>query len=204
MTEERWNGKSESFEKLNKAYFTKEVATTLGVSDSYLRKWCLELERNGYTFVKVRDGKNKENRAFSEHDVIALRKFQELIGNAGTSRSDAAKIIVQDYKVRDRNGGTGDVPAPLFQSNDRDKALLELKELYFNELKDQLKEQVKEELKAELEQGMKKAITSAEERFEERLNSHDRLLMQTIREMQETKLQIASAKKTRWWKFWKK
>ena len=68
-----------------------------------------------------------------------------------------------------RNGGTGSVPAPLFQSNDRDKALSELKNVLFEEWKDELKLQLKEELKSELKQEMQGAITSTEEQ----LKSHD-------------------------------
>ncbi|NGY93890.1 hypothetical protein F3K44_31500 [Bacillus megaterium] len=42
MNEEQWNGISD---KIPKAYWTREVAESLGISDSYLRKWCLELEK---------------------------------------------------------------------------------------------------------------------------------------------------------------
>ncbi|CCW07678.1 MULTISPECIES: hypothetical protein [Bacillus] len=41
---------------------------------------------------------------------------------------------------------------------------------------------------------MKEAVQSAEERLGERLNNHDKLLMKTIREQQETKKP--------WWRFW--
>ncbi|PFW61567.1 DUF3967 domain-containing protein [Bacillus sp. AFS075034] len=204
MDDERWNGNHDSLEK---SYWTKEVAEALGISDSYLRKWCLELEKNGYKFIKVKDGKNRENRAFTEHDLVALRKFQSLIGNAGTTRSTAAKIIAEEYSLEDRNVGTGTVLSPLFRDNDRDKALQELKELAFNdwkeELKGQLREEIKQELKEEMKQQMKEAIQVAEERLGERLNNHDKLLMKTIREQQETKRLIAAAtKKKSWWRFW--
>lgn len=204
MNQEQWNGNRDSLEK---SYWTKEVAETLGISDSYLRKWCLELEKNGYKFIKVKDGKNRENRAFTEHDLIALRKFQSLIGNAGTTRSMAAKIIAEEYSSEDRNGGTGVVPAPLIRDNDREKALEELKKLAFNswkdELKSELREEIKQELKEEMQQQMKEGIQSAEERLGERLKSHDELLMQTIREQQETKkMLVAAREKKKWWQFW--
>ncbi|HDR6244784.1 TPA: DUF3967 domain-containing protein [Bacillus cereus] len=204
MDTEQWNGIRDSLEK---SYWTKEVAETLGISDSYLRKWCLELEKNGYKFIKVKDGKNRENRAFTEHDLLALRKFQSLIGNSGTTRSTAAKVIAEEYSLEDRNGGTGIVPAPLIRDNDREKALEELKNLAFNDWKDELKaelrEEIKQELKEEIQQHMKEAVQSAEERLGERLNSHDELLMKTIREQQETKKLLAAAKKKKpWWRFW--
>lgn len=198
MDTEQWNGIRDSLEK---SYWTKEVAETLGISDSYLRKWCLELEKNGYKFIKVKDGKNRENRAFTEHDLLALRKFQSLIGNSGTTRSTAAKVIAEEYSLEDRNGGTGTVPAPLIRDNDREKALEELKKLAFNDWKDELKaelrEEIKQELKEEIQQHMKEAVQSAEERLGERLNSHDELLMKTIREQQETKKLLAAAQEKR-------
>lgn len=198
MDQERGNGNRDSLEK---SYWTKEVAETLGISDSYLRKWCLELEKNGYKFIKVKDGKNRENRAFTEHDLIALRKFQTLIGNAGTTRSMAAKIIAEEYSSEDRNGGTGVVPAPLIRDNDREKALEELKQLAFNVWKDELKSELKEEIQQQMNEG----IQSAEERLGERLKSHDELLMQTIREQQETKkMLVAAQEKKKWWQFWVK
>ncbi|ARJ25983.1 hypothetical protein B7492_33655 (plasmid) [Bacillus mycoides] len=204
MDTEQWNGIRDSLEK---SYWTKEVAETLGISDSYLRKWCLELEKNGYKFIKVKDGKNRENRAFTEHDLLALRKFQSLIGNSGTTRSMAAKVIAEEYSLEDRNGGTGAVPAPLIRDNDREKALEELKKLAFNDWKDELKaelrEEIKQELKEEIQQHMKAAVQSAEERLGDRLNSHDELLMKTIREQQETKKLLAAAKEKKpWWRFW--
>ncbi|MBT2581130.1 DUF3967 domain-containing protein [Bacillus sp. ISL-8] len=204
MDTEQWNGIRDSLEK---SYWTKEVAETLGISDSYLRKWCLELEKNGYKFIKVKDGKNRENRAFTEHDLLAFRKFQSLIGNSGTTRSTAAKVIAEEYSLEDRNGGTGTVPATLIRDNDREKALEELKRLAFNDWKDELKtelrEEIKQELKEEIQQHMKEAVQSAEERLGERLNSHDELLMKTIREQQETKKLLAAVKKKKpWWRFW--
>ncbi|AZJ24494.1 hypothetical protein CT694_34175 (plasmid) [Bacillus wiedmannii bv. thuringiensis] len=204
MDTEQWNGIRDSLEK---SYWTKEVSETLGISDSHLRKGCLELEKNGYKFIKVKDGKNRENRAFTEHDLLALRKFQSLIGNSGTTRSMAAKVIAEEYSLEDRNGGTGTVPVSLIRDNDREKALEELKKLAFSDWKDELKaelrEEIKQELKEEIQQHMKEAVQSAEERLGERLNSNDELLMKTIREQQETKKLLAAAKeKKTWWRFW--
>ncbi|WP_438860936.1 DUF3967 domain-containing protein [Bacillus toyonensis] len=46
-------------------------------------------------------------------------------------------------------------------------------------------------------------MASVEERLGERLKSHDELLMQTIREHQETKrMLVAAQEKKKWWQFW--
>lgn len=58
-----------------RAYWTHEVAEKLEVSVSTLRKWCIELEKNGYAFTKG----EKESRAFLEYDIFILMRLKELI-----------------------------------------------------------------------------------------------------------------------------
>ncbi|MFP3669609.1 hypothetical protein SB717_31290 [Priestia sp. SIMBA_032] len=156
MNEEQWNGISD---KIPKAYWTREVAESLGISDSYLRKWCLELEKNGYKFLKVKDGKNRDNRAFTEHDVIALRKFQSLLSQPNITKSQVAEIIANDYAPIDRD--TKEISSYL-RDNDRDKAQQEVHDLI---LKD-----VIHELRHELGNVEKRIIASLGERIEERLS----------------------------------
>ncbi|GAB1798429.1 hypothetical protein [Priestia megaterium] len=156
MNEEQWNGISD---KIPKAYWTREVAESLGISDSYLRKWCLELEKNGYKFLKVKDGKNRDNRAFTEHDVIALRKFQSLLAQPNVTKAHAAQIISSDYAPLDRD--TKELSSYL-RDNDRDKAQKEVHDLI---LKD-----VIHELRHELGNIENNIITSLGERIEERLS----------------------------------
>ena len=156
MNEEQWNGISD---KIPKAYWTREVAESLGISDSYLRKWCLELEKNGYKFLKVKDGKNRDNRAFTEHDVIALRKFQSLLSQPNITKSQVAEIIANDYAPIDRD--TKEISSYL-RDNDRDKAQQEVHDLI---LKD-----VIHELRHELGNVENRIIASLGKRIEERLS----------------------------------
>lgn len=156
MNEEQWNGISD---KIPKAYWTREVAESLGISDSYLRKWCLELEKNGYKFLKVKDGKNRDNRAFTEHDVIALRKFQSLLAQPNVTKAHAAQIISNDYAPLDRD--TKELSSYL-RDNDRDKAQKEVHDLIFKD--------VIHELRHELGNIENNIVTSLGERIEERLS----------------------------------
>ncbi|QEL82783.1 DUF3967 domain-containing protein (plasmid) [Bacillus sp. JAS24-2] len=203
MNEERSNGSQDSLEN---AFWTKEVAGTLGISDSYLRKWCLGLEKNGYIFIKVKDGKNKENRAFTEHDIKALQKFKLLLQEPKMNLPAVAEVIAKEFGLEDRNGGMGNVPSPLFRDNDREKALNELKDIVIKEMQDNIKEQVKQELKEEMKEQLSATINEAEERLNKRIKDHDELLMRTIREQQETKKLLAAVKEEqqnkKWWKFW--
>ncbi|MES5868963.1 hypothetical protein [Bacillus cereus group sp. RP32] len=66
----------------------------LSISESYLRKWCLELEKHEYTFIKVRDPKsNREYRTFTSKDIKALKQFQTLMKDARYNKADAAKTV---------------------------------------------------------------------------------------------------------------
>ena len=55
-----------------RAYWTHEIATFLSVSDSTLRKWCLELEKQGYTFTK--GAKNSRALLVRDRDLLILVK----------------------------------------------------------------------------------------------------------------------------------
>lgn len=81
---------------LERSYWSREIADLLQISDSTLRKWCLLLEKEGYKFL--RDDKN--NRAFTDHDVIALRKFQELTKDKHVTLENATTIVVSMYSER--------------------------------------------------------------------------------------------------------
>lgn len=56
-----------------KAYWTHEIAKVLDISNSTLRKWCIELEKQGYSFTKSENG----SRAYLVRDrelLLALKQ----------------------------------------------------------------------------------------------------------------------------------
>ncbi|MGR5989377.1 MerR family transcriptional regulator [Bacillus paranthracis] len=59
---------------MEKAYWNHEVAEHLQMGNSTLRRWCLELEKQGYIFSKG----EQESRAFTKRDVLILEKIKEL------------------------------------------------------------------------------------------------------------------------------
>ena len=59
-------------------------------------------------------------------------------------------------------------------------------------------------LKQELLQEIKQELLGTEQRILERLEKRDQLLIQHVREIQETKRMIAAAQQKKWWEFWKK
>lgn len=94
-------------ESQERAYSTKEVSHTLGIGDSTLRKWCLALEKNGYTFIK----NEREQRLFIESDLVCLRHFQTLVQQHNMQLENAAIVVVDRFGKGAFEEGTGHVPA---------------------------------------------------------------------------------------------
>jgi DNA-binding transcriptional MerR regulator len=72
-----------------RAFWAREVAENLGISESTLRKYCLILERAGYKFLR---GDNNR-RAFRKKDVEALKQFKTL-ADQGKKLDEAAVTLV--------------------------------------------------------------------------------------------------------------
>lgn len=201
------------------AFLTKEVAEMLSISESYLRKWCLELEKHEYIFVKVRDPKsNREYRTFTSKDIKALKQFQTLMKDAGYNKADAAKTVA--ITINNENWNTSGTSHDPINSQSllitRDKKVLE-RENNTNLLRELLREE-REEITKEL-QFMREELRRTQEEFEtlkdgikiyqkhheQLLQERDEQLLHSIRSIQETKQLVAptTENKHHWWKFWK-
>jgi hypothetical protein len=182
--------------EFEKAYSTNEIANLLGIGDSTLRKWCLALEKEGYRFIRD----DNDNRVFVEHDVIALRQLQEMIKGRKTTIGTAATLIYQRFSRDDRTDRTGIVPYENPRSNERYNSLLEEMKKTQQELLEYRSEQQAFN-KALLEQ-----LKQQQEYIENSIKIRDEQLMNAVREMQETRLQLVASeqekKKKKWWKLW--
>jgi transposase-like protein len=160
------------------AYWTGEVAKKLEISDSTLRKWCIQLEAAGYKFIK---GEN-DSRAFTDHDLKALQLFKQLVKVQRKTKETACLEVVKHYGTR-----TGTPPMQPAQMA-----------VQAHEFKDKIDDMAQslEEIKKQLNEQMdfnKKLV----ERMDQQSMSH-------IREIQETRKQLAAAEeKKKWWEFWK-
>lgn len=201
------------------AFLTKEVAEILSISESYLRKWCLELEKHEYIFIKVRDPKsNREYRTFTSKDIKALKQFQTLMKDAGYNKMDAAKTVA--ININNENWNTSRTshdpmdPPPLLIT--RNKEILErenntnlLRELLHEEREEIMKElqSMKEELRQTQEefQTLKDHIQIYQKHHEQLLQERNEQLLHNIQSIQETKQLVAPTieNKQQWWKFWK-
>jgi len=159
-----------------KAFWTHEMSKLLSVSDSTLRKWCIELEKQGYVFTKGQ----KNSRAFLVRDTHILLHLKYLVQSGGLSVETAVNQVLLGVSVSEVNGS--------------------------NDTRSSVPEVVRDSFEGEFE--------AINERFEkqeqfnqkllERLDERDRNLMAVLKEVQETRKEIASDKeKKKWWEFWK-
>lgn len=79
-------------------FTSREVADTLGVVTSSLRRYSIALEAEGYHIIR----NLRDRRVYTESNVISLRKLKELT-NSGVSVENAAKVICgSERKSKDK------------------------------------------------------------------------------------------------------
>ena len=159
---------------MEKAYWNHEVAERLQMGNSTLRRWCLELEKQGYVFSKG----EQESRAFTEQDVLILEKIRKLHNEGEKLKYVIKQVINEQEQVLL-------TPQSTPRSVDKDWQIE--------------RAQLKQELLAEIKQ----ELLSSEQRIFHKLEDRDQLLMQYVREMQETKKIMAATQQKKWWQFWK-
>lgn len=115
---------------IEKAFWNHEAAERLKIGESTLRKYCMELERNGYTFIKGA----MDSRAFTEKDLLALSYFQTLYKKNKVPREEAARKVVERYSNQE---GGNEVATPVQEMSNRSIEVLEQK--LFEMIEDQKK-----------------------------------------------------------------
>lgn len=162
-------------------YWSREMAELLAIGNSTLRKWCLVLEAQGYRFIRD----DKERRAFTNQDALALRYFKELTQTKGFPLDSAAKSVITRFNRDESQDVTlGDIP------------LQERHDTVIDQLLNHIKHQ------EEFNQALLQELTNQRRYIEESLNRRDELLMLQLRELFEVRkeLAITEQKKRKWWK----
>lgn len=128
-----------------RAFWAKEVAETLGISESTLRKYCLILEKAGYKFLR---GDNNR-RAFRKKDVEVLKQFKTL-ADQGKKLDEAAVTLVDTLDQQKEEAAVSAVTLvdmnktmPIEKVGEVIKPILEQNELLKKEL-----EEIKERMAA--------------------------------------------------------
>lgn len=165
---------------------SKEIVENLGIGDSTLRKWCLSLEERNYTFVRT----DQNKRMFTDKDLFVLSQFKILVQDKNLSINNAAAVIASKYSndaVFSDETEKEQLPAVQTESPFVSETLQELK-AEMEQLKD-----INRMLLAKLDE-QHKYIENRLEYIENRQEERDKLLMQSLRESQETKQLLLEAK----------
>jgi DNA-binding transcriptional MerR regulator len=159
-------------------YTSKEIIARLSIGDSTLRKWCLALEEQNYNFIRTEQNK----RMFTEKDSYVLTQFKHLVKDKNMSISNAAAIVASKYENEVFSGET-----EIEQVNDDPFALA-----FPNETLGELKSEI-EQLK-DMNRMLLSRLDEQQKYIESRLDQHDSILMNSLRESQQTKQLLLEAK----------
>ncbi|OXS64029.1 DUF3967 domain-containing protein [Priestia filamentosa] len=163
---------------MEQTYFGSEVASTLKIGSSTLRKYSLALEEQGYTFDR---GVNN-SRIFYQKDVAMIQRIMNAMNKKNITLEQAVKLAVSS--ISEDTVATA-VMAKQTELN-RDVAMSERLERL---------EKINLELVKRLEEQQRM--------LQERDAKRDEQLITVLREVQESKQLIAATRDKRWWEFWK-
>jgi DNA-binding transcriptional MerR regulator len=167
-------------------YKPSDIMQRLGIKESLYKKYIAALEDGGYTFQRNQQG----HRIFTDNDIQTLETFMDLIKYDGMTIEKVAKQI---GKMSSHAGTTEEKQDSHDVMSLVEQAVTTALKAQGNQIHDVMAQN--NELKGQLK------------RMEEK---HDRLFMESVRELQEAKkimlevqAQIAYTKEKKWWKFWK-
>jgi DNA-binding transcriptional MerR regulator len=150
----------EDFRK-EREHTSGEIATMIGIGTTTVRKYALQLEKNGYRFHRS----NSNARLFSAHDIMAVRYLKELREKTNITVEQAASIVCDKFEAKDtENQLAASVPD------------IEMSSENFRELKQMIQEQNK------LLEGLIQQMNRQQEYIDEQLTLRDRTLMHTLTE----------------------
>lgn len=162
-------------------YFAKDVASDLEITTSSLRRWSIELEKEGYKFER----NEKDQRIYYERDFKAFRELKKLLSHS-VSFVDAVKAIIS-MDLENKNANL----TPSVHSEDIRLSKQELQGL----IREAVKQAVEEEREA--------MFQAFEYKINNVIEQRDRNLTKELhRSLEEKRLEIAAAeeRKASWWK----
>ncbi|MED3729451.1 DUF3967 domain-containing protein [Priestia filamentosa] len=157
-----------------RAFWTKEISEMLKVGDSTLRKWCIALEKEGYTFTTgVRN-----SRAFIKRDIVVLEDLKLLLQESGMNLESTVRVTLSKHhseNMTDNNSNNAErTPLVLQENGSKIRGNTSIEYL---KVQEQLLERV-ERLK----------------NIEEKLDYRNKFLLETLQEIQDIKKIIAVTK----------
>ena len=175
-----------------------EVASILSVKPATIKKYYLAIEEKGYRFKRTNQGR----LSFSQTDIEMFRKIIQLKNQPGIKVEDAIKQVVAStttitvYQEPEFKQDTASMPN-IEVITAMAKQIEEMKKmmtLQHNILKNQQKELIE----------LKEENKNSQRLIENKISERDKMLMESLRTMQEIKQMMTVTQKKRRWKFWKK
>ncbi|MED3729428.1 DUF3967 domain-containing protein [Priestia filamentosa] len=163
---------------MEQTYFGSEVASTLKIGSSTLRKYSLALEEQGYIFDR---GMNN-SRIFYQKDVAMIQRIMNAMNKKNITLEQAIKLAISS------------IPEDIVATAVRDKRTESSIDVAMLERLERL-EKINLELVKRLEEQQRM--------LQERDTKRDEQLITVLREVQESKQLIAATKDKKWWEFWK-
>src|SRR5699024_1590817 len=156
-------------------YFAKDVAASLDITTSTLRRWSIELENKGYNF----DRNEKNRRIYFERDFVALRELKKLIGNNVTFADAINAVVSTDFEKKNAQ------KTPTVYNTEIRLCKHELEEIVNRAVTDAI------------EKDREKTFQVFEEKLNQEIERRESLFMAEIKKEQEEKQQLieAAAKK---------
>jgi DNA-binding transcriptional MerR regulator len=163
---------------MEQTYFGSEVASTLKIGSSTLRKYSLALEEQGYVFDR---GMNN-SRIFYQKDVAMIQRIMNAMNKKNITLEQAIKLAISS------------VPEDIVATAVMDKQTESSIGVAMLERLERL-EKINLELVKRLEEQQRM--------LQERDTKRDEQLITVLREVQESKQLIAATKDKKWWEFWR-
>lgn len=171
-------------------YGSQEVSEILGIADSTLRRWCLLLEKNGYTFLRGDNGQ----RAFRDHDLFILRRLREYSKQKNMKIENAVHAVISSVQQAQKTVVVHDNSGKGSDMNSVHEAFIKRLEKYENLIAELLKRL--DERDRQFEEAIR--------RQEEAIRRRDEMLIAAIRQIAETQKQLAAAREEKGKPFWKR
>ncbi|WP_242228720.1 DUF3967 domain-containing protein [Bacillus cereus group sp. BfR-BA-01323] len=202
-------------------YTPSDVAQQLMIKPSTLRKYADLLEIEGYSFEKNERG----HRKYRDSDVMVFRKLIDIKNDTDMTLENATKQVVAWYQgvevlplerhEIERYEDADFNATPLQAMIKEQSKIIEKQNELLQELTTRLAEQDQRALQREndllnaiqtLQESQKAIALNNKDAMREDIAKHqerDKMLMQTIREVQEVKKMLAATKNKKWYEFWK-
>jgi DNA-binding transcriptional MerR regulator len=168
-------------------YTASEVADLLQVSGSTLRKWCIALEGESYSFVRG----NNDQRFFTDQNVIVLKRLKHLVQDRKITVNDSVKTVVSMINTESRTAGVRD------EQGDNEQGLAVFVER--SEYREVIERLDKQE---EFNRLLLEKLEQQSRYIENSINKRDEQLMLAMKQSMETQKQLAVAEEQAkpWWK----